>query len=201
MIRQAVGLAAQGQPVEFNLSAMSIGDPDVLLALASALEQTGVQFDPSLIVEVDRDRDDDQLKTGRLFAAQVTALGCGLALDDFGTGYASLNYLKQIPAQHLKIDMEFVRDLTRNQTDERLVRGIVGMAREFDQTTIAEGIEDEATLVRLRDLGVHLGQGYLFGRPEPLAERPATTPGAAAQATDELVVSVDIFQAPGRDPS
>lgn len=131
----------------------------------------------------------------------MAALGCGLAVDDFGTGYVNLNYLKQIPAQHLKIDTEFVRDLTRNQTDERLVRGIVGMAREFDQTTIAEGVEDEATLVRLRDLGVHLGQGYLFGRPEPLAEHPATTPGAAAQATDELVVSVDIVQAPGRDPS
>jgi len=63
-----------------------------------------------------------------------------------------------------------VRDLTHSDTDERLVRGIIGIAREFDQTTIAEGIEDEATLLLLRELGVHLGQGYLFGRPRPLSE-------------------------------
>ncbi len=171
--RQAVGLAARGQAVEFNLSAMSIGDPDVLLALASALKTTGA--DPALVVvEVTETAMMKHPDIGRVFAEQVAALGCGLALDDFGTGYASLNYLKQIPAQHLKIDMEFVRDLTRDPTDERLIRGIVGIAREFDQTTIAEGIEDEATLVRLRDMGVHLGQGYLFGRPKPLADRPAT---------------------------
>jgi PAS domain S-box-containing protein len=175
VIRQAVGLAAHGQPVEFNLSAMSIGDPDVLLALASALEQTGA--DPSLlVVEVTETAMMNETQTGRRFAEQVAALGCGLALDDFGTGYGSLTYLKQIPAQYLKIDMEFVRDLTRNDTDERVIRGIVGLAREFDQTTIAEGIEDEATLVRLRELGVHLGQGYLFGRSEPLSDHPAVAP-------------------------
>jgi PAS domain S-box-containing protein len=189
VICQAAALAAHGHPVEFNLSAMSIGDPDVLLALASALEQTGA--DPSLlVVEVTETAMVKQLDTGRRFAQQVAALGCGLALDDFGTGYASLNYLKQIPAQHLKIDKEFVRDLTENETDERLVRGIVGMAREFNQRTIAEGIEDEATLVRLRDLGVHLGQGYVFGRPEPLADCPPTTRRPDGQAADADSVSV-----------
>ena len=76
----------------------------------------------------------NQLDAGRRFAEQVTALGCRLALDDFGTGFASLSYLKQIPAQLLKIDIEFVRDLTQSETDERLVRGIIGIAREFDQT-------------------------------------------------------------------
>jgi PAS domain S-box-containing protein len=189
VIRQAVGLAAQGQSVEFNLSAMSIGDPDVLLALASALQQTGA--DPSLVViEVTETAMVKQLDTGRLFAEQVAALGCGLALDDFGTGYASLNYLKQIPAQHLKIDTEFVRDLTRNDTDKRLIRGIVGMAREFDQTTIAEGIEDEVTLVRLREMGVHLGQGYLFGRPEPVLDQPSTLPKSEDQAPGSDPVGV-----------
>jgi PAS domain S-box-containing protein len=171
VIRQAVGLAAGGEATEFNLSAASIGDPTVLRELASAIEETGA--DPSLlVVEVTETAMMNQLDAGRQFAEQVTALGCRLALDDFGTGFASLSYLKQIPAQLLKIDIEFVRDLTHSDTDERLVRGIIGIAREFDQTTIAEGIEDEATLVLLRELGVHLGQGYLFGRPRPL---PAAT--------------------------
>jgi PAS domain S-box-containing protein len=167
VVRQAVDLAGRGEATEFNLSGASIGDPSVVRELASALDQTGA--DPSLlVVEVTETAMINQLDAGRRFAEQVTALGCRLALDDFGTGFASLSYLKQIPAQLLKIDIEFVRDLTRSETDERLVRGIIGIAREFDQTTIAEGIEDEETLVRLRELGVHLGQGYLFGRPRPL---------------------------------
>ena len=168
VIRQAVELAAKGEATEFNLSGASIGDPGVMRELASALEHSGA--DPSLlIVEVTETAMMNQLDAGRRFAEQVTALGCQLALDDFGTGYASLSYLKQIPAQHLKIDVEFVRDVTRSLTDERLVRGIIGIAREFNQTTIAEGVEDEATLVRLRELGANLGQGYLFGRPQPLS--------------------------------
>jgi PAS domain S-box-containing protein len=190
VLRQAVNLAARGQPTEFNLSAASIGDPDILRELASAIEETGA--DPALLVlEVTETAMMNQLDAGRRFAQQVAALGCQLALDDFGTGFASLSYLKQSPAQHLKIDIEFVRDLIRSETDERLVRGIIGIAREFDQTTIAEGIEDEATLVRLRELGVHLGQGYLFGRPAPLADAaPSCAPGSTPSD----------HPAPGSDP-
>jgi PAS domain S-box-containing protein len=181
VIRQAVDRAAEGEATEFNLSAASIGDPTVLRELASAIQETGV--DPSLlVVEVTETAMMKQVDAGRRFAEQVTALGCRLALDDFGTGFASLSYLKQIPAQVLKIDMEFVRDLTRSETDERLVRGIIGIAREFDQTTVAEGIEDQATLVRLRELGVHLGQGYLFGRPGPMSDAIPSPPAAAAPA-------------------
>jgi PAS domain S-box-containing protein len=189
VIRQAVNRAAGGEATEFNLSAASIGDPAVLRELASAIEETGA--DPSLlVVEVTETAMMNQLDAGRRLAEQVTALGCRLALDDFGTGFASLSYLKQIPAQLLKIDMEFVRDLTRSETDERLVRGIIGIAREFDQTTVAEGIEDHATLVRLRELGVHLGQGYLFGRPAP---ESGSTPGppVAAMPADRHVPDLD----------
>ncbi len=188
VVRQAVALAAEGEPTEFNLSAASIGDPFILGELASAIEETGA--DPGLlVVEVTETAMMNQLDAGRRFAEQAAAIGCQLALDDFGTGFASLSYLKEIPAQHLKIDIEFVRDLTRSETDERLVRGIIGMAREFDQTTIAEGIEDEATLVRLRELGVHLGQGYLFGRPGPLAQasptRASAVPAPPARAAPD----------------
>ena len=188
VVGQAVSLAALGQPVEFNLSAASIGDPDILVTLAGAIEQTGA--DPALlVVEVTETAMMIQPAAGRLFAERVAALGCRLALDDFGTGYSSLNYLKQIPAQYLKIDIEFVRDLTRSETDERLVRGIIGLAREFNQTTVAEGIEDQATLVRLREFGAHLGQGFFFGGPEPLAGGPlnaASEPRSYSTGSDPV---------------
>jgi EAL domain-containing protein (putative c-di-GMP-specific phosphodiesterase class I) len=130
VIRQAVGLAARGEATEFNLSAASIGDPSVVRELASAIEDTCADAS-LLVVEVTETAMMNQLDAGRQFAERVTALGCRLALDDFATGCASLSYLKQIPAQLLKIDIEFVRDLTRSETDERLVRGIIGIAREF----------------------------------------------------------------------
>jgi PAS domain S-box-containing protein len=174
VIREAVKLAAGGQPVEFNLSGASIGDPVILRELASEIELTGA--DPSLlVVEVTETAMMDQLEAGRRFAERVAELGCRLALDDFGTGYASLTYLKQIPAAHLKIDMEFVHDLVGVDSDDRLVRGIVGIAKEFSQTTVAEGIEDHATLARLRELGADFGQGYLFGAPAPLPNAARTT--------------------------
>jgi diguanylate cyclase (GGDEF)-like protein/PAS domain S-box-containing protein len=184
VIRQAVALAARGEPTEFNLSGASIGDPDILRELGSAIQQTGA--DPSLlVVEVTETAMMDKLDAGRVFAEQVAELGCELAIDDFGTGYASLSYLKHVPARRLKIDIEFIRDLVRSETDGRLVRGIIGIAREFDQITIAEGIEDQATLIRLREMGVNYGQGYLFGRPQPAAGVPYVAALVAAPAPTE----------------
>lgn len=196
VIRQAVALAADGTPTEFNLSAASIGDADVLRELAAAIDTTGV--DPSLlVVEVTETAMIDQPDEGRRFAAEVRALGCALALDDFGTGFASLKYLKHLGADHLKIDIEFVRDIITNPADERVVRGIVGLAREFNQVTTAEGIEDEETLAKLRELGVDRAQGYLFARPGPVGP-PAPAPALPRQrdaATDAVTVVRAAFQA------
>jgi PAS domain S-box-containing protein len=180
VIRQAVQIAAGGVPTEFNLSGRSIGDPDILRELATAIETSGV--DPSLlVVEVTETAFVGQTEAGRAFAQRVRELGCRLALDDFGTGFSSLTYLKHLPADHLKIDIEFVRELTTSETDARVVRGIVALAREFNQTTIAEGVEDEETLVLLREMGVDQAQGYLFGRPAPMAsDAPGSDPGPAA---------------------
>jgi PAS domain S-box-containing protein len=176
VIRQAVQIASEGVPTEFNLSGRSIGDPDVLRELATAVRESGV--DPSLlVVEVTETAFVGQTEAGRAFAEKVRALGCRLALDDFGTGFSSLSYLKHLPADHLKIDIDFVRELTVSETDARVVRGIVALAREFNQTTIAEGVEDEATLLMLREMGVDLAQGYLFGRPAPMkSDAPGSEP-------------------------
>lgn len=170
VIRQAVRLAAGG-PVQLNLSAGSLADPAVLRELSSAIETHGVNPE-SLVVEVTETTMLDDAETGAAFAAQLRALGCRLALDDFGTGFAGLAYLRHLHADHLKIDIEFVRNVAWDETDERLIRGIVGLAAEFGQTTTAEGIEDERTLHKLRELGVHRGQGYLFAAPAPVEDAP-----------------------------
>ena len=100
----------------------------------------------------------------------MAALGCRLALDDFGTGYGGFTYLKRLPVNFLKIDIEFVRDLPSNEASQQVVKAIVSLARGFGQQTVAEGVEDEATLRMLREFGVDYGQGYGIARPKPVAE-------------------------------
>jgi PAS domain S-box-containing protein len=162
--KRAVELAATGAPVEINLSAASVGDEEMLQTIRDALQRTGA--DPALVIfEVTETALMADLDRGRMFSNAVRDLGCRFALDDFGTGYGTFTYLKHIPVDFLKIDIEFVRDLLSNRDDERLVRAIVAMARDLGKTTIAEGVEDAATLERLRELGVDHAQGYHIGRP------------------------------------
>ena len=113
------------------------------------------------------------VQAGRRFADRLVALGCSFSLDDFGTGYGSLTYLRQLPIAYLKVDVQFVREMTQSEGDQRLVQAIVHIAQSFGQRTIAEGVEDEETLDLLRDLGVDFAQGYHLGRPGPFPEEPA----------------------------
>lgn len=94
-------------------------------------------------------------------------LGLRFALDDFGTGYSSLTYFRHLPADTLKIDRSFVRDMLRDQNDLRIVESVIGMARAFDRTVVAEGVESEEHGTMLLRFGCELGQGYGIARPMP----------------------------------
>ncbi len=94
-------------------------------------------------------------------------MGIQFALDDFGTGYASLSYLRDIPADVLKIDQSFVFNLLKNRNDLALVEGIVSLANAFQRTVIAEGVEKTEQGVLLLRLGCDLGQGYGIAKPMP----------------------------------
>jgi EAL domain-containing protein (putative c-di-GMP-specific phosphodiesterase class I) len=108
------------------------------------------------------------LDAAAAFAAELHELGCELALDDFGTGFGSFLYLHRLRVDTIKIDMEFVRELTRRGPDYHLVESLVRLAHRLGQTTVAEGVEDEETMVLLGELGVDYAQGYHLGRPAPL---------------------------------
>jgi PAS domain S-box-containing protein len=169
MISQAVRMAARGRRVAVNISAQSLGRPELVGEIAAALETHGADAS-CLTFEITETAAVHQMDDAHDFAVALNALGCGIALDDFGTGFGSFSYLKSFPAQYLKIDIEFVRDLIHSESDQRIVQTIVRMARDFGQQTIAEGVEDAATLELLRGYGVDFAQGYFIGRPLP-AER------------------------------
>jgi EAL domain-containing protein (putative c-di-GMP-specific phosphodiesterase class I) len=169
VVGQAAALAAEGHALEINLSAESLGDPDLYAVVERELTTRGV--DPSLIVfeltETALLRDED---AARSFIERVERLGCKLALDDFGTGYGGFTYLKRLPVDFLKIDIEFVRDLAQSPSSAHVVRAVVSLARGFGQKTVAEGVEDAETLALLGELGVDYAQGFGIGRPAPVAQ-------------------------------
>ena len=107
-------------------------------------------------------------------AAEVLAkckkMGIAVSLDDFGTGFAALDYLKRLPAQTLKIDQSFVRDMLTDEGDLAIVKGIIGLADAFNFNIIAEGVETEPQGKTLVELGCVLGQGYGIAKPMPANE-------------------------------
>lgn len=96
-------------------------------------------------------------------------IGISFALDDFGSGFSSFVYLKYFDTDFVKIDGEFVKNITVNEKDRIFVKHIHQIAKEFGKKTIAEYVEDADTLDVLREIGVDYAQGYHYGRPELLA--------------------------------
>jgi PAS domain S-box-containing protein len=172
VVGRATELAARGLPVELNVSGRSIGDPLLLKHIERRLAVSGA--DPRLLVfEITETALVDDEESALRFAEHLHALGCKLALDDFGTGYGGFTYLKRLPVDLLKIDREFVRDLTGNPASRHVVEAVVALARGFGLQTVAEGVEDRATLDLLRALGVDMAQGYFIARPRPIEEDPS----------------------------
>jgi diguanylate cyclase (GGDEF)-like protein/PAS domain S-box-containing protein len=163
----ALRLAIDGERVTINLAGPSIGDDRILSlvheALADGLNAANVMFEITETAAV------SNFERAERFAQTLNDVGCNLALDDFGTGFGSFTYLKYVNAGYLKIDLEFVRHVVSNDTDQKVVKSIVDIAHSLDKKTIAEGVEDAATLTALKHHGVDLAQGFYLGRPKHLS--------------------------------
>ena len=96
---------------------------------------------------------------------QLHDRGISLTIDDFGTGYSSLSYLKHFPVKTLKIDLSFIRDMTKSKKDRKMVASIIALAHNLDIQVVAEGVETEEQLNILKDFGCNIVQGFLFSKP------------------------------------
>jgi PAS domain S-box-containing protein len=167
VVPQAIGLAASGRRVNANLSADSMSNLDLLSLIERELREK--HADPAnLVLEITETALMEDLEAGEAFARGLTELGCGLALDDFGTGFGSFTYLKNMPINYIKIDIDFVRNISSNPANQHLVKATVGLAKDFGYETIAEGVEDAETHALLEQYGVDFAQGFHLGRPAPL---------------------------------
>jgi EAL domain-containing protein (putative c-di-GMP-specific phosphodiesterase class I) len=100
----------------------------------------------------------------------LAELDIEVEIDDFGTGYSSLSYLKQLPIAALKIDRSFVADILTDASDAVIVSSTIQMAHSLGLKTVAEGVEDEVTLVRLMRMGCDIIQGYYYAKPMPVQD-------------------------------
>jgi diguanylate cyclase (GGDEF)-like protein/PAS domain S-box-containing protein len=181
VVSQAIEILAEEQAAGreivlcVNLSAKSVVDPTLLGHISHELQAhradgRGLCFEvteTAAVVNIDRARN---------FASTVAELGCEFALDDFGAGFASFYYLKHLAFDLLKIDGEFVTDLTTSRTNQLVVKAVVDIARGLGKRTIAEFVEDAETLELLRGMDVDFAQGFYVAKPAPLPLIQATLP-------------------------
>ncbi|MFM2251702.1 MAG: hypothetical protein RJB68_39 [Pseudomonadota bacterium] len=158
-----------GVSVSINLSADALHDPEVLQTVEQHLMSSGLS--PALVV---MELTESVLLTSPEAAldcmARFVALGVKLSIDDYGAGFSSLTYLKQLPAQEMKIDKSFMENLAEGSKDRAIVLSSIELGHDLGLKVLAEGIEDEATCHALRDAGCDLGQGWWFAKAMPTAD-------------------------------
>ena len=152
--------------VAVNLSVVQFKDEHLQNTVETALHDAGLPPD-ALELELTESLFIDETDQIQKQLNALSELGITIAIDDFGTGYSNLGYLRNFNATNLKIDRSFITSLCVAEHDEPLVKAIINMAASLGLKTVAEGIEDEATLHKLVALGCDIGQGYYWSKPIP----------------------------------
>ena len=155
--------------VAVNVSAATLLDEGWSSDVSSALVRHGVPAS-RLRIEITEDALMGDAERALRVVEGLVATGIGVSVDDFGTGYSSLALLKHLPVDELKIDRTFVRDLLTDDADAAIVQSVVDLGGRLGLRTVAEGVEDAATLERIAEYGVTVAQGFHIARPLPAAE-------------------------------
>lgn len=155
--------------VSVNLSPVQFQQDNIAERIGAILRETGLA-PTRLELEITEGLLMDDTEQAMAMLTALRRLGVKLAMDDFGTGYSSLSYLKKFLFDKLKIDRSFIRDLDDSADARPIVQAIIAMARSLHLNVTAEGVETERQLAYLRQQGCRFVQGFLLGRPEPIAD-------------------------------
>ena len=155
--------------VSVNISARHLQEPDFALRLSELLARHSEMLATSLELEMLETAAHADIEATSALVARCQGIGVKFALDDFGTGYSTLTYLKRLPVDVLKIDRSFVHHMLDDAQDRAIVEGVIGLARTFGCTVVAEGVESPAQARTLLDLGCDIGQGTGIAAPMPAA--------------------------------
>jgi EAL domain-containing protein (putative c-di-GMP-specific phosphodiesterase class I) len=150
-----------------NLSGNSITEPGMVDFLMSAFEKSGVSPE-RVIFEITETVFIANLTQAQAMVRHLQDLGCQFALDDFGSGFSSLNYLKNLPVNIVKIDGSFIQSIATDNVDYALLRSINEIAHLLGKRTVAEYVDSDNSWQMLEAIGVDYGQGFHIGKPAPL---------------------------------
>lgn len=151
-------------PVAFNASSYDLVEPSYFEQIKTKIEQSGIA--PSMLeLEVTETQAINNYKEIKQALERFIDLGIKVSIDDFGTGYSSLAHINEIPANTIKIDRYFVTDLQCNQNNQYMITMILCLAKQFNFSVIAEGVENEFEAKWLNEQGCNLAQGYYFSKP------------------------------------
>ena len=173
VVREAIRLIAQQRALgnyirlSVNLSGKSLGDLELTSLIEKDFAETGVEPN-QLTLEITETTAISDAGRSKIFAIALKQIGCRLALDDFGVGFSSMNQLKHLPVDYLKIDGSFIQDLPTNKVDQHLVRAMVEVARALKKRTVAEFVSSAEILQVVRDAGVDFAQGFFVGKPDSI---------------------------------
>ncbi len=151
-------------PIAFNASSYDLIEPAYFESIKSRMEEYGVAAS-MLELEVTETQAISNYTFIKEALSRFMALGIKVSIDDFGTGYSSLAHINEIPSNAIKIDRYFVSELEHNLNNQYMIKMIISLAKQFDFTTIAEGVENEFELQWLQKAGCEIAQGYYFSKP------------------------------------
>jgi len=157
--------AGLGISVSVNVSARHLQEPDFAQRLAELLARHAEPLASWLELEVLETAAHADIEATTSLLERCRAIGVRFALDDFGTGYSTLTYLKRLPVDTLKIDRSFVHQMLDDPQDRAIVEGVIGLARTFGCSVVAEGVESPAQARTLLELGCDIGQGTGIAAP------------------------------------
>lgn len=158
--------------VSVNVGARQLQQPNFTAQLAAVLEDNTEINPTDLELEILETSPFQDIHAVSNVMRNCHDLGVRFSIDDFGTGFSSLTYLRRLPAETLKIDQSFVRDMLEDPEDLAIVEGIIGLASAFGREVVAEGVETENIGEKLLSLGCELAQGFVIARPMPAQEIP-----------------------------
>jgi EAL domain-containing protein (putative c-di-GMP-specific phosphodiesterase class I) len=152
--------------VAVNLSPSQFRRPDLVEEVEEILRETGLN-PGALELEITEGVAMEEAPSTLTTLYKLKGLGLKLSIDDFGTGYSSLSYLKRYPVDYLKLDRSIVEGLDQDPRNNAIASAVIALAHSLGQRVIAEGVETEEQLWRLRQLACDVGQGHLFAEPVP----------------------------------
>lgn len=165
----ASGMVPDNFKVSINCSGVQLRYGNFFHAMNDALNSSGLppscldlELTETYVVEK------DMIDMVGLDAARQS--GVTLTLDDFGSGCSTLSYIRNLPVDRIKIDRQFISEIPNNANDLILVQSLVGIAKSFDLTIVAEGIESLAQHATMKNMGAHQAQGYYYCRPKPVEQ-------------------------------